>query len=226
MIIVFLRAIILFIVLLVVIRLMGKRQIGEMEPFELVITLIIAELACIPMADRSIPISFGVVAMLSIFVVHQFIVLLLRNEKLQQVISGKPVMVIDKQGINTSALAKMNMQVMDLLQSVRTAGYFSIEEISYGLMETNGQLSVVPNKEFSATQTLPVSIIVEGKWNEGDVEGYKIDKQKVLDFLQKHRIRYKNVILLTIDGNNHCLLQAKGKHYFTCDIEGERWINE
>ena len=71
MIIIFIRAIILFAVLLFAIRLMGKRQIGEMEPFELVITLVISELACIPMADRSIPITFGIVAILTMFVIHQ-----------------------------------------------------------------------------------------------------------------------------------------------------------
>lgn len=226
MIIVFARAIILFVILLVVIRLMGKRQIGEMEPFELVITLIIAELACIPMADRSIPISFGVVAMLSIFVVHQLIVLLLRNEKLQQVISGKPVMVIDKRGINRSALRQMNMQVPDLLQSVRTAGYFSIEEISYGLMETSGQLSVVPNKNFVLPQTLPISVIMDGKWNQADLDKYKIDKEIILDFLQKRKIKLRNVILFTVDGNNHCLVQSQGKNYFTFNFEGDRLINE
>lgn len=216
----------MFVVLLVVIRLMGKRQIGEMEPFELVITLIISELACIPMADRSIPISFGVVAMLSIFVAHQLIVLLLKNGKLQQVISGKPIMVIDKQGINTSALYGMNMQVMDLLQSVRTAGFFSIEEISYGLMETNGQLSVVPNKNFTLPQTLPVSVIVDGKWNDADIENYKIHTDSVKNFLESRRLRVKNVVLLTVDGNNHVLVQAKGKKYFTYDAQGQRWIKE
>ncbi|MBQ2894234.1 MAG: DUF421 domain-containing protein, partial [Clostridia bacterium] len=130
MIIVFLRAIILFAVLLFTMRLMGKRQIGEMEPFELVITLVISELACIPMADRSIPITFGIVAILTMFVIHQAILLLSKNKKMQTVINGKPVMVIDSHGIDVQALNSLNMTVGDILQSMRSAEYFSLEEIT------------------------------------------------------------------------------------------------
>ena len=88
MIIIFIRAIILFTVLLFVFRMMGKRQIGEMEPFELVITLVISELACIPMADKAIPITFGIVAILTMFVIHQFILVLSHSDKLQGIING------------------------------------------------------------------------------------------------------------------------------------------
>ena len=118
MLIIFIRAIILFVVLLFVFRLMGKRQIGEMEPFELVITLVISELACIPMADRSIPITFGVVAILTMFVIHQVLLLCSKNNTLQGVISGKPVMVINPDGIDMNALNKLNMHVNDLLQAM------------------------------------------------------------------------------------------------------------
>ena len=75
---IFFRGLIIFAVLLVIIRLMGKRQIGEMEPFELVITLVISEIACIPMGDRSIPLIYGIVCILTLYVVHQFIVLLMK----------------------------------------------------------------------------------------------------------------------------------------------------
>ena len=167
MLIIFIRAIILFVVLLFVFRLMGKRQIGEMEPFELVITLVISELACIPMADRSIPITFGVVAILTMFVIHQVLLLCSKNNTLQGVISGKPVMVINPAGIDMNALNKLNMHVNDLLQAMRAAEFFSLEEVTYGIMETNGQLTIVANKEMQdKQQTLPVPIITEGKWCE------------------------------------------------------------
>ena len=132
MIIIFIRAIILFAVLLLVFRLMGKRQIGEMEPFELVITLVISELACIPMADRSIPITFGIVAILTMFVIHQFILILSHSDKLQGIINGKPVMVVNGGNIDVQALKSLNMHVNDLLQAMRAAEYFSLEEIIYG----------------------------------------------------------------------------------------------
>ena len=210
MLIIFLRAIILFAVLLFSIRLMGKRQIGEMEPFELVITLVIAELACIPMADRSIPITFGIVAILTMFVIHQVILLLSRSSKMQGIINGKPVMVIDKSGINVTSLKSLNMHVNDLLQSMRAAEYFSLEEITYGIMETNGQLTVIANKEMEERQqTLPAPVIMEGKWSEDDIKQNNFSKQDLERLLIQEKLKLKNVILLAIDENNRMTLQPR-----------------
>ena len=192
MIIIFIRAIILFAVLLFSIRLMGKRQIGEMEPFELVITLVISELACIPMADRSIPITFGIVAILTMFVIHQLILLLSHSDKLQGIINGKPVMVINNGSIDVNALKSLNMHVNDLLQSMRAAEYFSLEEITYGIMETNGQLTVVANKQLEdKQQTLPVPIILEGKWNEENIKSNGFSKQNLQQLVQSMRLFHK-----------------------------------
>lgn len=225
MLIIFIRAVILFTVLLVVVRLMGKRQIGEMEPFELVITLVIAELACIPMSDRSIPITFGVVAILTMFLIHQVIVLLSKNNDMQKVISGKPVMVIDKQGINLYALKQLNLQVNDLLQAIRGVGYFSIEEIDFGLMETNGQLSVVPKKDMeNRQQTLPVPIILDKKWDEENLGKYGLDKQKVLEIMSKHRLKLTTVAMLTVDQHNRIVIQPTNRAFFAYNYEGEKLL--
>ncbi len=210
MLIIFIRALILFAVLLFVFRLMGKRQIGEMEPFELVITLVISELACIPMADRSIPITFGVVAILTMFVIHQTILLLAKSNAVQSLISGKPVMVIDSQGIDAKALAKLNMHVNDLLQAMRSVEYFSLEEVRYGIMETNGQLTIVPNKQMSdMQQTLPVPIITEGQWCDDDMQNNGFTKEKIAPLLVARKVKSKDVLLLAIDENNRATLQTK-----------------
>ncbi len=210
MLIIFIRALILFAVLLFVFRLMGKRQIGEMEPFELVITLVISELACIPMADRSIPITFGVVAILTMFVIHQTILLLAKSNAVQGLISGKPVMVIDSQGIDAKALAKLNMHVNDLLQAMRSVEYFSLEEVRYGIMETNGQLTIVPNKQMSdMQQTLPVPIITEGQWCDDDMQNNGFTKEKIVPLLAARKVKSKDVLLLAIDENNRATLQTK-----------------
>jgi len=227
MLIIFCRAFILFIILLVVIRLMGKRQLGQMEPFELVITLIIADLTCIPMSDRSIPITFGIVAILTMFVIHQVILILSKNSKIQGMLSGKPVMVIDRQGVNVYALRSMNMQVADLLQAIRALGYFSIEELDYGLMETNGQLSVVPNKKMEDVEKkLPIAVILEGKWSQDDIERYAIDRGIIAQILTQHNLKLKNTLLLTVDKNNHIFLQSYKRPYMTFDYRGEKLLNE
>ena len=220
MLIIFIRAIILFAVLLFVFRLMGKRQIGEMEPFELVITLVISELACIPMADRSIPITFGVVAILTMFVIHQFILLLSHSDKLQGIINGKPVMVVNGNGIDVNALKGLNMHVNDLLQSMRAAEYFSLEEIIYGIMETNGQLTVVANKQMeNRQQTLPIPLILEGKWNEENITENNFDRAKLNALLQREHAKVKNIILLAVDENNRITLQTRNKPIYFKTLE-------
>ena len=223
MLIIFIRAIILFAVLLFVIRLMGKRQIGEMEPFELVITLVISELACIPMADRSIPITFGIVAILTMFVIHQTILLLSQSEKLQGIINGKPVMVINPNGLDVQALKSLNMHVNDILQAMRAAEYFSLEEVTYGIMETNGQLTVVANKNMeNKQQTLPIPVVLEGKFNDDNINGNGFDKENLLKLLQNEHVKVKNVILLAIDENNRMTLQKRNGPIYYKNVEVER----
>ena len=223
MIIIFIRAIILFAVLLFVFRLMGKRQIGEMEPFELVITLVISELACIPMADRSIPITFGIVAILTMFVIHQFILILSHSEKLQGIINGKPVMVINPNGLDVQALKSLNMHVNDILQAMRAAEYFSLEEVMYGIMETNGTLTVVANKDMEdKQQTLPVPVVLEGKFNEDNINGNGFVKGSIERLLMAEHVKVKNVILLAIDENNRMTIQKRTGPIYYKNVEVER----
>lgn len=207
---IFFRGLIIFGLLLVVIRLMGKRQIGEMEPFELVITLVISEIACVPMGDKNIPLTYGIVCILTLYIVHQFIVLLSKNTRMQSIISGKPMLVIDKSGINVGAVKQLNMQVNDLLQSLRNTGHFSVEEIEYALMETNGQLSVIPKQSMEDRQkTLPVPLVLEGKWCTEELTQHDIDKQKISDMLFKKHVRFKDIVFLTVDQNDHFVVQDK-----------------
>ena len=213
----------MFAVLLFAIRMMGKRQIGEMEPFELVITLVISELACIPMADRSIPITFGIVAILTMFVIHQIILLLSKSTKMQGIINGKPVMVINPNGIDVAAIKGLNMHVGDILQSMRTAEYFSLEEITYGIMETNGQLTVIANKQMEdKQQTLPVPIIMEGKWNKEEIEQHGFSQKSLDNLLQQEHVKLKNVVLMAIDENNRMTLQPRNASIYYKDVEVER----
>lgn len=209
---IFFRGLIIFGVLLIVIRLMGKRQIGEMEPFELVITLVISEIACIPMGDKNIPLTYGLVSILTLYVVHQFIILLSKNTKIQGIISGKPLLVIDKSGINLSAVKQLNMQVNDLLQSIRNSGYFSVEEIEYALMETNGQLSIIPKKSMENRQkSLPIPLVLEGKWCSSELIEHNIQKEKISRILLEKNLKFKNLVFLTVDQNDHFVAQDKHK---------------
>ena len=124
---IFIRTSIVFITLFILMRLMGKRQIGEMQPYELVITLIIAELACIPMGDPSIPLLYGIVSILTVYFLHQIVCLIdLHIPNAKNILSGSPSIVLNKNGIDDTQLKKNNLNVSDLIESLRTEGYFAL----------------------------------------------------------------------------------------------------
>jgi len=124
---------------------MGKRQIGEMEPFELVITIIIADLATIPMAEQTIPLWYGVIPLLVICVIHFAASLLTKKSSLMRdLINGKPVVVIDDNGIDFKELKKLNISSEELMEALRNLDFFDMSEINYAIIERNGKITVIP----------------------------------------------------------------------------------
>jgi uncharacterized membrane protein YcaP (DUF421 family) len=124
---------------------MGKRQIGEMEPFELVITLIIADLATIPMAEQTIPLWYGVIPLLVITVIHFVASILTKKSPLMRdIISGKPVIVIDPNGIDFKELKNLNISCEELLEALRNLDYFDLTDINYAIIERTGKITVIP----------------------------------------------------------------------------------
>lgn len=225
---IFIRTIIIFVALFAVMRLMGKRQIGEMQPYELVITLIIADLACIPMADTSIPLTYGLIAVLTVYFLHQLVCLLdLSVPRAKMLLSGSPSIVLNKNGIDDTQLKKNNLDVCDLLESLRGAGYFSLDAVDYALYEAGGSFSALPKKDYQQLQSsLPVIIIASGKFKPknlaltGRDEGYFLNLLKEQGF---HKL--KNVLVLTVDGNGKIYAQQKGEKYkvFSLPIEERLW---
>ena len=229
MVLVIIRTAIIFAVLLIVMRLMGKRQIGEMQPFELVITLLIAELACIPMADTSIPLLYGVVSVLAIFVLHELVTLLdLKVKPLKSLLSGKPSVVVNKNGIDDYQLKRNNLDVSDLIESLRTAGYFSLDCIDYALYESNGTFSALPKEDYEQMQTsLPLVIIDNGKFNGKNIAITGLEKQFFVDILRERGVkREKDVLVLTADGEGKMYLQVKREKFRTFRVsypDGKTW---
>ena len=229
MLLVTIRTAIIFIVLLVIMRLMGKRQIGEMQPFELVITLLIAELACIPMADVSIPLLYGIISVLTIFVLHEIMTLLdLKIKPLKSFISGKPSVVVNKNGIDDYQLKRNNLDVSDLIESLRTAGYFSLDAVDYALYEANGTFSALPRQDYEELQTsLPLVVIDNGKYDKKNLEITGLEQSFFDGILKEQGVkRVKDVLVLTADGTGKIYLQSKKQKYVTFRTEypgGKTW---
>lgn len=222
---IFIRTTIVFITLLVVMRLMGKRQIGEMQPFELVITLIIADLACIPMSDTSIPLLYGIVAIVSIYFLHQIVCFLdLSSMKMKKLIGGAPSVVMNLNGINDLELKKNNLDVSDLIESLRSAGFFSLDAVDYALYEANGKFSALPKQNYEQLQnSLPVIILDEGDFQRRNVEKTGKSERYFLDVLKERGYNQRDIFIMTVDGNGKVYLQRKKQKYEVFDLNwGER----
>lgn len=221
---IFIRTVVIFVTLLSVLRLMGKRQIGEMQPFELVITLIIADLACIPMADPTIPLLYGIVAIITIYLLHQIVCLLdLSFRPMKTVLSGSPSIVLNKNGIDDTQLKKNNLDVSDLIESLRGAGYFSLDAVDYALYEANGSFSALPKADYEELQSsLPVIVVDNGKFESKNVALTKRTSAYYLNVLKEHGCKSeKNALVLTVDGNGKAYLQKRGEKYEVFDLEWE-----
>ncbi len=222
------RSVIVYIVTFAVIRLMGKRQIGEMQPFEFVITLIIADLACIPMAELAVPLVHGIVPILVLFVMHFFICFISRKSmKFRYLITGRPAIVIDKTGIDYGELKKLNMTIDDLMEAIRGAGYFSIEEIAYAIIETNGKLCVIPKVGISPVtrddlnieteeSAFPVNIIMDGVVMKENCKLTKISDEFLEKYYKKVNVAdARQILLFTVDSNGKIFIQPKNaKKYY------------
>ncbi len=226
MFIVFLRVLIIYIVVLVFLRIMGKRQIGEMQPYEVVITLIIADLATIPMSDTNIPLLNGILPLALLVIIHYFITLLSRkNIKFRKFMSGKPIVVIGPNGIEYQALKDLNMNIDDLFEMIRQNGYYSLEQILYGIIETNGKISLIPtsaNAPATAQDVgannkdakIPHVIISDGKIVKEQLKAVGLDTKKLNKILKKLNIsEVKNLLVVSIDEDGKFYYQQKGKKF-------------
>ena len=141
----FFRTIILYILIIAGVRLMGKRQVGELEPSELVLSLIIADLASVPMQDYGIPLLTGVVPILTLLSLTMILsVLTMKSVTFRALLCGRPSVVIQNGMVNQREMAKNRLTVDELLEELRIKGYTDISQIKYAILETNGQLSVLP----------------------------------------------------------------------------------
>ena len=210
---------------------MGKRQLGEMQPFELVITFIIAEVACIPMNDPYIPFYYGIVPIITLGVLHLVLSVLARKSILaRKIISGRSVIAIDKNGINYENLKKMNVNVNDLIEAVRSSGYMDFADIEYAIFETNGKVCVV-EKECDPTQPkpayLPLSLLIDGKFDKENLELAGASEQKIIEVFLKNGIKNpKDVLYTDVRQDGTLYVSPKYKKCFTQKISikgGENW---
>ena len=219
MVIVIARSLIIFVLLILGMRLMGKRTIGELQPYEFVITLAVAELACTPMQDLSVPLIYGIIPLFTIFIAHYVITLITsKSIKFRKALNGKPLIVVDSDGINSECLKKLNMNVNDLMSLIRQQGYFSLEQVSYAIIETNGKLSVLENEEASSPNSIPMCLIVEGSYMNENLQCLNISHEQVDSILQQQNLEKKEIVIMTAD-SNRLFIQPKTKKFRIVEVK-------
>ncbi len=205
------RTLILYIILTLGIRLMGKRQIGDMQPNELVVTLVISEIAAIPLQDSNQPVLNGICSIFVLVVLEiSLSALAMKNMAVRRLMSGQSVIIIENGAIVQSAMKKVRMTILDLVELLRSQDVFDINDVAFAVLEVNGDLSVLLKahkqtltpKDIDLTPkpaTLPLPIISDGKVLKETCQAFDISNKELTLYLERERIKMNDVFLMTID---------------------------
>lgn len=216
MIVVFIRSIILYVAVLISLRIMGKGEIAEMNCFDLVITLLIAEVASTPMENNDIPMLHGIAALTGLVFMQTLISILgLKSKLIGRIVSGKPSILINKGKIDYKALKKEKITINELLEQLRVQGFFNVKYVQYAILETDGNLSVVPATTYSSTPSveynhLPISLIHDGKTLKNNLKLINKDEKWLSNILKSHNINdVKDVLICLLDEYDKIFIQKK-----------------
>lgn len=223
MILVFGRTIIIYVLVLIVMRFMGKREIGQMQPFELVISIMIADLASTPMAETGIPILYGIIPILGLLFMHIIIsVLNIKSVKMRGIICGKPRILIDKGKIDETALIKENFTINELQERLRVNNVNNITDVEYAILETSGQISVILKSEKRTVTpedlnlkveptNISYDLIVDGKIMYDNLMKLGKDKKWLEDEALKLNFIPSQALIFVLNGDGTFFYQTKIK---------------
>lgn len=212
MVIAFVRTIILYLLIIAGVRLMGKRQVGELEPSELVLALIIADLAAVPMQDFGIPLLTGIIPILTLLSITMIIsVLSMKSVKFRALLCGRPSIIVENGKLKQAEMQKNRFTVDELMEELRMKGVSDISTLKYAILETNGQISILPYadqkppvaKDLSVTPEeagLPIVLINDGRVLDRNLQSRGYDRNWLNKQLKAHGAKDpKEVYLLTAD---------------------------
>lgn len=222
MLVIFFRTLILYILVVIVMRMMGKRQIGQLQPFEFVITIMLAEIAAVPMENTGIPLINGVIPILALLLVQtMFSFILLKSERMRGIICGKPSILINGGKIVEKELEKQSYNLNDLMEQLRSKNCPNISDVEFAILETGGQISVIPKAQkrpltpedmnFETNyEGLPISLIIDGRILAQNLHSMNLDEDWLKSQLKSLNIdNYKDVLYANIDTAGKIYYQKK-----------------
>ena len=221
MLITFIRSVFLYIIVLIVMRIMGKREIGQLQPFELAISIMIADLASTPMADPGIPITNGIIPILALLVMHLIISIVnIKSIKARQILCGKPAILIYRGRIDEKMLKKERFTVNELEERLRGNNVVNIGDVEYAILETSGQVTVIlkPEKKNPTVEDLGIKpeyegitydLVLDGKVMYENLKILKKDYDWLKKQVSKFKILPEQALIVTIDGKGEIFCQEK-----------------
>ena len=221
MLVTFIRAIILYIIVLIVMRLMGKREIGQLQPFELAISIMIADLASVPMTELGIPITNGIIPILGLLIMHMLISIInMKSLKMRTIMSGQPSLLIYRGKIDEKVLRKERLTLNELEEKLRSNNVFNLGDVEYAILETNGEVTVIqkPEKRNVIAEDLNISpeyegisydLVIDGKIMEKNLKLIGKDEKWLMTQLKKFDAKPENTLIAKIDGKDEFFCQKK-----------------
>lgn len=223
MLVTFFRAVVLYIIVLIVVRFMGKREIGQLQPFELVISIMIADLASTPMSDIGIPITNGIIPILGLLVMHLIISAInMKSIKAREILCGKPRILINRGKIDEQALEREKFTINELEERLRGKDVMNLGDVEYAILETSGEISVVlkPGKRETIPEDFGITPEYEGMAYDLVIDGQVMYQNlKILgknyEWLKKElnnlNMKPEEALVATIDGSGTIFAQKKEK---------------
>ncbi len=224
MLLIIIRTLILYIAVVIIMRIMGKQEIGQLQPFELVVALMIADLAAIPMQNTGIPLLSGIIPIIILMVAQVALSYIsMKSMKARDVICGTPSVVVANGKLVESELRYLRYNVNDLLEQLRSKNYPNLADVEYAILETNGQLSVIPKSQKRALQPedlqintryegMPLSLIIDGQLNEQNLSRVNLTREWLRTELLKFGINdFKKVFFACLDTAGKLFYQLKNK---------------
>lgn len=223
MLITFVRALVLYLIVLIVMRLMGKREIGQLQPFELAISIMIADLASIPMAELGIPISNGIIPILALLSMHLIISILnMKSIKFREIMCGRPSILIYRGKIDEDILRRERFTINELEERIRGSNIYNLGDVEYAILETSGQITVIPKPSKRNTmpedfniepeyEGIPYDLVIDGVIMEDNLRKIGKDYNWLKKEVSKFKITPEEALVVTVDGKYQIYCQAKKK---------------
>jgi Predicted membrane protein len=226
---IFIRGSVLFMAAVLAVRVMGKREIGQLQPFELVIAIMIADLASTPMQEMGIPLLYGIVPLLALVILHEVITMLsLKSQRFRSFVSGSPVVLMKDGVMQEKELRRICFSITDLLEELRGQGYLNPAEVGTAIMETGGKVSVFPKAPYrpvspndmgldAGIDGIPLTLILDGRLQAANLKAGGLTENWLLKRIQTAGVNtFKEIFMCSLDTQGVLMVQAKNKaqvHY-------------